>query len=44
MADEDIKSYLAENPRMIGALFTMLLLLTQAGNASASIAASCAGP
>lgn len=44
MADTNPKAYLAENPRMIGALFTLTLLLSQAGNASASFAASCAGP
>ncbi|WP_440006118.1 DUF7503 family protein [Halomicrococcus sp. SG-WS-1] len=32
MAENDLTSYLEENPRMIGAMFTMLLLLSQAGN------------
>ena len=44
MSDATLKAYLAENPRMIGALFTMMLLLTQAGNASAGHVASTAGP
>lgn len=42
--DSEIKSYLAENPRMIGALFTMLLLLMQAGNAAAGWGSSIGGP
>lgn len=44
MADNDLQTYLAENPRMIGVLFTMLLLLTQAGNAAASFAQTTGGP
>jgi hypothetical protein len=44
MADNDPRTYLAENPRMIGALFTMVLLLSQAGNAAAGIATVCGGP
>ncbi|MFB6127439.1 MAG: hypothetical protein ABEJ79_09140 [Halolamina sp.] len=35
MSQESIKAYVAENPRMAGALFTILLLLSQAGNAAA---------
>lgn len=35
MSNDTIKTYLAENPRMIGVLFAMFLLLTQAGNAAA---------
>ena len=31
---DNITTYLAENPRMIGVLFAMLLLLSQAGNAA----------
>jgi hypothetical protein len=34
--DSSIKAYLAENPRMIGVLFAMLLLLSQAGNVAAA--------
>lgn len=44
MADSDLTDYLAENPRMMGVLFTMLLLLAQAGNASAGFVTGCAGP
>ena len=44
MSDATLKAYLAENPRMIGALFTMMLLLTQAGNASAGFLTATAGP
>lgn len=43
MPHKSIKSYLAENPRMAGALFTILLLLSQAGNAAAGQAVTC-GP
>lgn len=32
MAENDLTSYLAENPRMIGVLFTIALLLSQAGS------------
>lgn len=31
-----LTEYLAENPRMTGVLFTICLLLTQAGNAAAA--------
>ena len=44
MAENDITSYLAENPRMMGVMFTMLLLLAQAGNASAGFVIGCVGP
>lgn len=44
MADNDIASYLAEHPRMIGVLFTMMLLLTQAGNAAAGGGSTLIGP
>lgn len=43
MSDDNLKAYLAEHPRMIGVLFTLLLLLSQAGNAAASWA-TVAGP
>ena len=46
MSDADsgrMAAYLAENPRMIGVLFTMFLLLSQAGNAAAANIA-IAGP
>ena len=32
---DDMKDYLAEHPRMIGVLFALLLLLSQAGTAAA---------
>lgn len=35
MSDSDIRAYLAENPRMIGVLFTIFVLLTQAGQVAA---------
>lgn len=44
MADTDLRSYLAEHPRMIGALFTVLLLLSQAGSAMAANGATYSGP
>lgn len=44
MAEATVTDYLAENPRKMGVLFTMLLLLSQAGNASAGMAAACYGP
>jgi hypothetical protein len=36
MSETDLSTYLAENPRMTGVLFTLLLLLSQAGNVAAS--------
>ena len=44
MENNDIKSYLEANPRMIGVLFTMVLLLTQAGNAAAANMGTLSGP
>lgn len=45
MVKDDLTTYLAERPRMIGVLFAMLLLLTQAGNTVASTyAVGPAGP
>ncbi|GAA0200885.1 hypothetical protein ACFFQF_01380 [Haladaptatus pallidirubidus] len=35
-SNDTLTTYLAENPRMIGVLFTICLLLTQAGNAAAA--------
>jgi len=43
MSDSKIAAYLAEHPKMAGVLFTMLLLLSQAGNVAASCTAS-SGP
>lgn len=34
----ELKSFLAENPKMMGALFTMVLLLSQASSAIATSA------
>lgn len=44
MADSKIAEYIAEHPRMAGVLFTVLLLLTQAGNAAAANNAVISGP
>ncbi|WP_420842320.1 DUF7503 family protein [Haloarcula pellucida] len=44
MSDTTMREFLAEHPRMAGALFTILLLLTQAGGAMAGNNASIAGP
>lgn len=43
MSNDNIKAHLAEHPRLIGVLFTMLLLLSQAGNAAAGWA-TVSGP
>ena len=41
----ELKSFLAENPKMMGALFTLMLLLSQAGNTVAvSALQDSAGP
>lgn len=42
-SDSTTKSFLAEHPRMIGVLFMLVLVLTQAGNAAAG-SSSIAGP
>lgn len=46
MSDTDnaAKNWLANHPRMIGVLFTMLLLLSQAGSAAAGEGSACFGP
>jgi hypothetical protein len=44
MADSKMAAYIAEHPRMAGVLFTVLLLLTQAGNAAAANGATISGP
>lgn len=41
--DDAMTNWLAEHPRMTGVLFTMLLLLTQAGTVAANNSA-VAGP
>ncbi len=35
-SNESLTAYLAENPRKAGVVFTICLLLTQAGNAAAA--------
>lgn len=40
----DLTEWLAENPRMIGALFTLMLLLSQVGSAAAGVSIGRAGP
>ena len=44
MNDNTFTQYLAENPKMVGVLFTLLLLLTQAGNAMGGMATTVSGP
>ncbi|WP_435097644.1 DUF7503 family protein [Halarchaeum sp. P4] len=44
MTDSNLQSYLMDNPRMVGVLFTLTLLLATAGNSSAAIAATFSGP
>lgn len=41
---ERMTDYLEENPRMIGVLFTVLVLLSQAGNALAGGGVAVPGP
>lgn len=43
-ATDSMKDYLVDHPRMIGALFTLLLLLSQAGAVAAGGATACPGP
>jgi hypothetical protein len=40
----ELKAYLADNPKMMGALFTMLLFLSQAGSVMASNVGDIGGP
>jgi hypothetical protein len=42
--ESTMASYLREHPRMAGVLFTILLLLSQAGNAAAEGGGSVMGP
>jgi hypothetical protein len=44
MSDNTIATYLRENPRLMGVLFTMCLLLTQAGSVAANTRAGLSGP
>ena len=43
-SESAITQYLAEHPRMMGALFTILLLLSQAGAVAAGDGFSISGP
>ena len=42
--DDALATYLEENPRMIGVLFTITLLLSQAGSVVAGNASTIRGP
>ncbi|MFB6122153.1 MAG: hypothetical protein ABEJ78_01670 [Haloferacaceae archaeon] len=42
--DTKVATYLKENPRMMGVLFTALLLLSQAGTVAAGNGGGVAGP
>jgi len=44
MSEKDIRTYLTENPRMIGALFTLAILLASAGNTAATFGPGFGGP
>ncbi|WP_256360024.1 MULTISPECIES: DUF7503 family protein [Haloprofundus] len=44
MSDHPIASYLRDHPRMIGVLFTMTLLLSQAGAVAANHSICINGP
>lgn len=44
MTADSFKAYLEENPRMMGVLFMMVLLLGQAGNAAAGAVCTYSGP
>ncbi|WP_255150062.1 DUF7503 family protein [Halorarius halobius] len=42
--DNTLAAYLAENPKMTGVLFTIMLLLSHAGSAVAGHGSDIAGP
>ena len=44
MSDTKVSAYLAEHPKMAGVLFTVLLMLSQAGTVAAGQSSSIAGP
>ncbi|MFC7154822.1 hypothetical protein ACFQPA_05050 [Halomarina halobia] len=44
MSDNSIAEYVAEHPKMAGVLFTVLLLLSQAGTAMAGWGTANPGP
>lgn len=43
MAENELTTYLAENPRMIGVLFAIALILSQAGNAAGAVLGGSTG-
>ncbi|MFH5799077.1 hypothetical protein [Haladaptatus sp. CMAA 1911] len=44
MAENSLTTYLEENPRMIGVLFTIVLLLSQTGNVAGAVMTGSRGP
>ncbi|GAA0198585.1 hypothetical protein ACFFQF_15315 [Haladaptatus pallidirubidus] len=44
MAEHDLTAYLEANPRMIGVLFTIALILSQAGSVAGAYAVGTSGP
>lgn len=44
MADNKFTEFLSEHPRMIGALFTMMVFLSTTGAAAANFGATTSGP
>ncbi|MFC7166299.1 DUF7503 family protein [Halospeciosus flavus] len=44
MSDTSIQSHLTENPRAVGVLFTVAVLLSQAGNVAGAAATTISGP
>lgn len=43
-SENAVAEYLADHPRMLGGLFTVLLLLTQVGNVAAATDHTITGP
>ncbi|WP_181687237.1 DUF7503 family protein [Halorhabdus salina] len=43
-SESEMEAFLEEHPKMIGVLFTLLVLLTQVGAASASYSSVTFGP
>lgn len=43
-SENAVAEYLSDHPRMLGGLFTILLLLTQVGNVAAGTSVSISGP
>lgn len=43
-SDSTMASYLKEHPRLMGVLFTLLVLMTQVGNVAAANGISLSGP